>query len=428
MKTSFPRTAGLDHSLSFLADGYLFGSRRFARNGTDVFRARIMGRPVLIAYGADAARIFYEGDRFGRERAMPTSVVRLLQDEGSVQSLAGAEHRHRKSLFVRLLADDDAVSRVGDLAAEEWASASSAWTGPVRLQDELTVILTRVALRWVGLDPTSVDRDVQQLAGELSAMIENAGRFGPPNWAARARRNHTEQWARTVIRRMRNGRLAAPGSILSQFADHRDADGQQLSVEVAAVELINVLRPVVAVARFVVFGVLALHQHPDWRRRVAEDPQDAGHFVNEVRRYYPFFPVVGGRARQDFEWRGRTVETGDWMMLDLYATNHDERIWDEPSRFRPQRFESWNGDQNTLVPQGAGDVDTGHRCPGERATIAIMSALLMAIADDSAWTLPSQDLRISLRRFPALPESGLIIDFARDPSESSPLRSASPRR
>jgi fatty-acid peroxygenase len=36
------------------------------------------------------------------------------------------------------------------------------------------------------------------------------------------------------------------------IATHRDLDGEELDVETAAVELLNVLRAVVAVARFIV--------------------------------------------------------------------------------------------------------------------------------------------------------------------------------
>ena len=109
----------------------------------------------------------------------------------------------------------------------------------------------------------------------------------------------------------------------------------------------------------------------DIARIDTRDPAAAGRFANEVRRFYPFFPVISGTVRREFEWLGRRFEPGDRAILDLYATNHDRRIWDEPRRFLPERFESWDGDPNTLVPQGGGDAATGHRCPGEAATIAV---------------------------------------------------------
>ena len=70
--------------------------------------------------------------------------------------------------------------------------------------------------------------------------------------------------------------------------------------------LLNLLRPTVAVARFIVFAALALHAHPTWASRLREDCEGslALAFAQEVRHFYPFFPVIGGRARSAFEFQG----------------------------------------------------------------------------------------------------------------------------
>ena len=75
------------------------------------------------------------------------------------------------------------------------------------------------------------------------------------------------------------------------IAWRREPDGKPLSSGTAAVELINILRPTVAVTRFVAFAGLALHDHPKWRRRFETGTEaDLEPFVQEVRRFYPFFP------------------------------------------------------------------------------------------------------------------------------------------
>jgi fatty-acid peroxygenase len=96
-----PRTP--DSTLAFLRHGYTFVSRTCDRLGTDAFATRLMGRPVVCLRGADAARFFYSGDAFTRPGAIPASVTHLLQDEGSVQSLHGSAHRHRKAMFLQML-------------------------------------------------------------------------------------------------------------------------------------------------------------------------------------------------------------------------------------------------------------------------------------------------------------------------------------
>src|SRR5215207_8022819 len=58
-----------DSTLAFRAEGYRFGHERFERYGTDAFRTRLVGRRVSFLRGADAARFYYESDRFTRTGA-----------------------------------------------------------------------------------------------------------------------------------------------------------------------------------------------------------------------------------------------------------------------------------------------------------------------------------------------------------------------
>src|SRR3954453_21760661 len=98
-RSSLPRVAG-EQSLALLLEGYPYGRRRFERLGSDAFRTRLAGQRVLFLRGAEAARFFYEGGRFDRTGSMPPTVLRSLQDVGSVQTLSGAQHRVRKALFL----------------------------------------------------------------------------------------------------------------------------------------------------------------------------------------------------------------------------------------------------------------------------------------------------------------------------------------
>lgn len=400
----FPR-AELDATAAFLREGYDFGRRRFDRMHADAFTTRLIGKSVTVVRGRDAAQMFYDGNRFGRERAMPTSVVALLQDEGSVQWVEGEEHRHRKALFVRLLSSTEALDNVAAIFTDEWLTALRHADRMV-LQNALVPILTRTALRWVGIDPATVD--VAPLGDSLSAMIVDAGRFGPANWATRLRRQRVEKWAKEYVEGIRRSGEST-GSDIEQLAMATDSAGALLPPEIAAVEVINVLRPTVAVGRFIVFAALALHRSPTWRERLRDEPDLILPFVQEVRRYFPFFPVVGGRARQDFSWGGQDFARDDWVMLDLFATNHDARLWDRPEQFRPERFIDWAGDPYTLIPQGGGDVNTGHRCPGERATIRLMCEAVGILVSQTRYRVPAQNLDISLRTFPAAPKSGFVM-------------------
>lgn len=409
-----PRDTSVDSTLALLREGYEFIPKRSRRYRSDIFETRLMLRRAICVTGYDAARMFYEGDRFTRKGAMPPPTLHLLQDKGSVQLLDGDAHRWRKRMFISLLAGPES-GRLADAAAEQWHAAIPRWAArdKVVLLDAVQEILCRAACAWAGVP--LAESDVKQRTRELAAMVEGAGSFGPRNWWAQLLRRRTERWIRGIIEQVRGGQLAVPeGRAAHVVAWHRDPDGSLLAPEVAAVELINLLRPTVAVALFAVFAALALHDDPEWRRRFqAGEEDDLEPFVQEVRRFYPFFPLIAGHARHAFDWRGYRFTEGTWVLLDLYGTNHDGRLWEEPGAFRPERFRGWGESTSRLVPQGAGDELTGHRCPGEWATIELMKRSVGLLTTAMRYDVPEQDLGIDLSQMPAIPHSRFVISGVR---------------
>jgi fatty-acid peroxygenase len=177
------------------------------------------------------------------------------------------------------------------------------------------------------------------------------------------------------------------------------------------------------VARYVTFAALALHRYPEVRQRLVSDQADEdylGWFVQEVRRFYPFFPAVGGRVREEFTWRDLHFAKGTWVLLDIYGTNHDPRIWKDPQTFRPERFRDWNASPYNFIPQGGGDFDLGHRCAGEWLTIEIVKTATRLLLSSMTYEVPGQDLRIDMSRMPAIPESRFVISGVRHVFHTAP--------
>jgi fatty-acid peroxygenase len=123
--------------------------------------------------------------------------------------------------------------------------------------------------------------------------------------------------------------------------------------------------------------------------------------------------MIAGRVREPFEWRGRHFAPGDWVMLDLYGTNHHPGLWQHPERFDPDRFLGRDGNAFDFVAQGGGDVAAGHRCPGENPAIALLMTAIGGLACGLRYEVPPQDLRYRLDRFPALPSSGFVMSNVR---------------
>lgn len=409
-----PQDKGIDSTLALLTDGYAFIAKRCKALQADAFETRLMLRRVICAMGEDAAAMFYTPGRFTRQHAMPPTALMLLQDRGSVQLLDGDAHRRRKQMFMSLMSAAQ-LQRFTAILERHWQSRLDAWAAmeSMVLQHEAESLFCSATCEWAGVPLT--EAAVRQRAREFAAMIDGAGAIGPRHWRGLRLRARTEQWMHDTIDAVRAGHITVPeDSAVRIIAAHRDADGRLLDTKTAAVELLNVLRPAVAIARYVTFAALALHSYPSCRQALAFDDDDyLDWFVQEVRRFYPFFPAVGGRVLREFEWRGTRFAEGTWVLLDLYGTNHDARIWGDPQVFRPERFRHWNGSPFAFIAQGGGAFDSGHRCAGESMTVQALKTAVRLLACAMEFDVPEQDLRIDLARMPALPASRFIVRHVR---------------
>ena len=145
----------------------------------------------------------------------------------------------------------------------------------------------------------------------------------------------------------------------------------------------------------------------------AADRSELYRFVQEVRRFYPFFPVVAARNWKVFSWRNIRFPAGRRFLLDLHATNTDPCLWNEPETFNPERFRKEDFSAFALIPQGGGDVSKNHRCPGETVVLEVMERSLRMLLCEMEYRLPAQDLRIDRSRMPALPGSKIILEDIR---------------
>jgi fatty-acid peroxygenase len=359
--------------------------------------------------------MFFADGRFTRRGALPPTSLTLLQDRKSVQWLDGEAHAHRKAMFLKI-AEPSTVHVLVDAMERAWRKRLSGWrsAGEIRLQDEAEQLLGEAACEWAGLRLRPVE--VRQRTREFVAMIEGAGAAGPRNWRGQRLRHANEKWARSVIEQFRAGTLSSPEDRpLAWVARHRDIEGRELPPAIAAVELINVLRPTVAVARYFTFAALALHQYPECRERIASgDEAYLGRFAQEVRRFYPFFPALGGRALEPFEWEGVRFPAHAWVLYDIHGTHHDAALWGDPEAFRPDRFLEVPPDAPWFAPQGQGDFLRNHRCPGEPATLALVQRAAWLLVTSMRYEVPEQDLSIDLTRMPALPASRMRLRNVRE--------------
>ncbi|TWI55738.1 fatty-acid peroxygenase [Pseudomonas duriflava] len=404
-----PHEHRLDSSLALLKEGYRFIPNRMRRFGTAVFQTRLLLQDTICLTGEEGARLFYDENLFTREHAAPRMMQKSLLGVGSVQSLDGEAHRIRKAMFMSLMTPS-AIQSLVQRYTKQWQKDIQAWTGnhEVALLYAAQFQLCRSVCDWAGVPLP--EEDVAKRRSQLASLIDGAGGVGLRHLRARTSRQQAEAWIAGCVQDVREGRLKAPvESALHVISFHREANGQWLDPRTAAVEVLNVLRPTVAVARFVVFAAWVLHRYPQWAERLRQEPTVLEPFVQEVRRVFAFFPFAVARVRKDFEWKGYQFTKGTRVLLDLYGTNRESQNWQQPERFDPERFFNWNGNAFNFITQGGGDHYQNHRCPGEWITIELLKVAVTALTQWMRYEVPPQDLSIDISRMPALPKSRFVI-------------------
>lgn len=419
-RSSTPRPLH-DDSIGLLTRGYRLGEHLWRRTepGARAVGMRLLGKPALFVRGAEAVSLFYDGDRIARHGAMPAFVQNTLFGKGSVHSLDGPTHRHRKTTFLDVAYEDEQVARLAPHLEREWRTEVDAWaagTSRRSAYDAAVGAFGRAVMRWAGLPGTA--RAKTRWAERLAQIVDG---FGAPYslafLSAQFNRAWSDRHAENLIMAVRLGELeTVEGTALHEWAWHRDETGVLLSPRLAGIELQNVLRPMIAVARFVAYAAKRLHEHPEWRGRIATEAAERGSltdgplataFAQEIRRTSPFVPMLPAWATEDVELDGERVEAGDRVVLDILGTNTDAASWNRPGDFVPDRFVGIDDYEaiETFIPHGGADPRTGHRCPGEKIAIAGLAAAVSALSDRSVEIL-DDGLEVNLRRLPTMPASG----------------------
>lgn len=416
MNKSFPKEKGFENGLKVLREGYMYASNRHRIYQSDVFETRLLGQKALVMGGEEATRLFYDENKFKRKGAAPEPAVATLLGKGGVQQLDDEAHRNRKKMFMDLMSKErieiwaKLVEKHLHLATKEWLTKES-----IIFYEESKEILTRAVCEWAGI--SLPEKDVKKRTRQLVSMFESPMAVSTKHIEGRVGRQQAESWCKDLIQKVRDNKLyPKEETALYQVSWHKELDGELLDLKTAAVELLNVLRPSVAIAIYFAFTALSLHQFPEVKEKLnGENPYYLHMFIQEIRRYYPFFPFNGAITRKNFEWNNYSFEEETLVILDFYGTNHDPRIWEEPDAFRPERFSDWHTSptdeiQMKLVAQGGGDYYKGHRCPGEFNTVRAMEVVTDFLINKLSYSVPDQDLGFSMVDIPTVPKSGMILD------------------
>lgn len=106
--------------------------------------------------------------------------------------------------------------------------------------------------------------------------------------------------------------------------------------------------------------------------------------INETMRMYPAGPLlVPHESSEDCLVGGFHVPRGTILLVNMWAIQNDPKIWEEPTSFKPERFEGFEGvrDGFKLMPFGSGR----RGCPGEGLAMRIVGLALGSLIQCFEW-------------------------------------------
>uniref|UniRef100_A0A2C9VZJ9 Cytochrome P450 n=1 Tax=Manihot esculenta TaxID=3983 RepID=A0A2C9VZJ9_MANES len=106
--------------------------------------------------------------------------------------------------------------------------------------------------------------------------------------------------------------------------------------------------------------------------------------ISEVLRMYPAGPLAVHESSEECSIGGYRVPSGTMMLANIWSIHNDPLVWDEPQKFKPERFEGCEAvvsDGFRLMPFGSGR----RRCPGEGLALRMVSLTLGSILQCFEW-------------------------------------------
>lgn len=391
-----------DSTLALAWEGYRFVSNRLRRFRADVFSCRLLLQKAVCIGGPEAASLFYDNDSVNRKDVTPARIKKTLLGEGGLHGLDGSSHRRRKDLFLALMGPHS-LHPFKSILTDNLSRRARAWEPNSRIDlfAESQIVLFCTMCEWAGV-PLQSDEMTRRVA-DGAAMVDAFGGIGWRHWKGRLARRRSERWMEGIVAATRSGTLnPLPGSALERISCFRDTEGDLLPVEVAAVELLNVIRPALAIPYFLDLAAVKLSGNSDLRGQIVSSDEMLDGFVQEVRRFCPFTPFLGARTCREIEWQGFRIPSDTLLILDVYGIHRDERIWRDASSFAPQRFQDITDYSSSLLQQGGGNHANGHRCAGEWFTIEALKIFSRELAR-MTYTVDPASPSFSRTRIPSRP-------------------------
>ncbi len=272
----------------------------------------------------------------------------------------------------------------------------------------------------------NVDDTADEIGASMTTLVEMFDYLLLPfsEWLQKLPLPQTRRFARaratldSVVYRMINERRASgvdTGDLLSMLLNAQDeGDGSTMTDEQVRDEALTLfLAGHETTANALTWTWYLLSQHPEKGTALHHEIDnflggrtptfdDVPHLkyteavLAESMRLYPPAWGVGRLSLEDHELGGYRLPANSLVLLSMYVTHRDQRFWDEPDQFIPERWETQGikeaGQKYIYFPFGGG----ARRCIGEGFAWTEGILLLAAIAQNWKLSLvPDQKIGLS---------------------------------
>lgn len=349
---------------------------------------------TLVVSEPDEIRSLFKGDPAALGNMEPN--LGRVMGAGSLFALSGDAHRSQRKLLTPAF-HGNRLAEYRSLMAEEARAGMANWPEgeSVASLPAMNAITLNIILRTVfGAEGRDLDA--------LRALLPRLVRLGSilaatpvPRWelfgyAPWGRFNRMRREYDAIVRRLIDHARADPGladrhDILAMLIGARYDDGAPMTDQEIADELVTLLTAGhETTATTLAWAIERLRRHPAFLDKLVAS-LDAGDdtlldaTINEVQRTRPVIAFTFRKVQAEHyavgPWR---VPRGMHIMIAISLVQTDERLFDDPLAFRPERFIGQRPDPYELIPFGGGV----RRCIGAAFAHMELQVVLRTLLDE----------------------------------------------
>lgn len=98
---------------------YSYFQEKFRNKNTNILQTRLLLQKATVLKSEEAAKLFYDNDRFIRKGATPKRFQKTLFGEGGMQGLDQEQHLHRKKMFMKVMGPQS-LEEIKQLFKKRW--------------------------------------------------------------------------------------------------------------------------------------------------------------------------------------------------------------------------------------------------------------------------------------------------------------------